>query len=102
MAFATLALAELALVFSIRSGTAPAWRARRNPFLLASVVLSLALLLLSIYVTPLRDAFGTEPLGVAAAATVAALALIPAALAEAAKAGLRAHRRDGAVAATAR
>ena len=52
MAFATLALAELVLVFSIRSGTAPAWRARRNPLLLASVVLSLALLLLSIYARP--------------------------------------------------
>lgn len=48
MAFATLALVELVLVFSIRSGTAPAWQARRNPLLLAGVALSLALLLLSI------------------------------------------------------
>ena len=101
MAFATLALAELVLVFSIRSGTAPAWQPRRNPLLLASVVLSLALLLLSIYVTPLRDAFGTEPLGVAAAATVVALALVPAVLTEAVKAVLRARSRVGGVAATA-
>jgi Ca2+-transporting ATPase len=92
MAFATLALAELVLVFSIRSGTAPAWRAPRNPFLLASVVVSLALLLLAIYFPPVRDAFGTQPLGAAAAAVVAALAVAPAAAAEAVKALLRARR----------
>ena len=92
MAFATLALAELVLVFSIRSGSAPAWRAPRNPFLLASVLVSLALLLLAIYFPPVRDAFGTQPLGAAAAAVVAALAVAPAAAAEAVKALLRARR----------
>ena len=62
MAFATLACAELVLVFSIRSGTSAAWRAPRNPLLLTSVLVSFVLLVLSIYLAPLRDAFGTEPL----------------------------------------
>ena len=89
MAFATLATAELVLVFSIRSGTLPAWRARRNPLLLASVVVSLVLLALTIYVPALRDAFGTESLEIGAAAIVACLAVAPAALTETAKAVLR-------------
>jgi Ca2+-transporting ATPase len=89
MAFATLAVAELALVFSIRSGTLPFWQARRNPLLLVSVLVSFAFLVLSIYFAPLRDAFGTEALGVATAAIVASLAVAPAALTEMAKAVLR-------------
>jgi calcium-translocating P-type ATPase len=93
MAFATLAVAELALVFSIRSGNLPAWRARRNPLLLASVSVSFAFLVLAIYFAPLRDAFGTEALGIATAAIVGGLAVGPAALAETAKVVLR--RRGG-------
>jgi Ca2+-transporting ATPase len=89
MAFATLALAELVLVFSIRSGIAPAWRGRRNPLLLGSVAVSLALLVLSIYLPAAREAFGTQPLGAAAVALVAFLALAPAFSTEAAKALLR-------------
>ena len=86
MAFTTLATAELVLVFSIRSGTSPAWRAPRNPFLLASVLVSFLLLVLTIYVAPLGDAFDTEPLGIAAAAIVAGLSVAPSALTEAVKA----------------
>jgi Ca2+-transporting ATPase len=93
MAFATLALAELVLVFSIRSGAAPAWSAPSNPALVTGVVASLVLLLLSIYFPPLREVFGTEPLELWAAATVAALAVAPAVVAEAVKATLRARRR---------
>jgi Ca2+-transporting ATPase len=89
MAFATLAIAELMLVFSIRSGTLPLWQARRNPLLLASVVVSFAFLVLSIYFAPLREAFGTESLDIGAAAIVGCLAVAPAALTEAAKAVLR-------------
>jgi Ca2+-transporting ATPase len=89
MAFATLAIAELALVFSIRSGTLPAWQARGNPLLLASVLVSFAFLVLAIYFAPLRDAFGTEALGIATAAIVASLAVAPAALTELAKVVLR-------------
>jgi calcium-translocating P-type ATPase len=89
MAFATLAVAELALVFSIRSGSLPAWQGRRNPLLLASVSVSFAFLVLSLYFAPLRGAFGTETLGIATAAIVAGLAVAPAALTEMAKVVLR-------------
>ena len=33
MAFATIALSELALVFAVRSRSRPAWKAPRNPYL---------------------------------------------------------------------
>lgn len=89
MAFATLAAAELLLVFSIRSGTSPAWRARRNPLLFASVLVSFSLVALSIYVPALHHALGTESLDMSAAAIVACLAVAPAAWAETAKAVLR-------------
>lgn len=82
MAFATIALAELVLVFSIRAGREPAWARRRNPVLLASVALSGVLLLLTIVVPPLRAAFGTAPLGGAAVLAVICLAFAPAALTE--------------------
>ena len=96
MAFATLACAELVLVFSIRSGTSAAWRAPHNPLLLTSVLVSFVLLMLSIYLAPLRDAFGTEPLGVAAAVMVAGLAVAPSALTETVKAVLRGRRGQSA------
>ena len=44
MTFATVALAELAFVFSVRSPRTAAWRGPRNPSLVASVVLSSAFL----------------------------------------------------------
>jgi P-type Ca2+ transporter type 2C len=93
MAFATLATAELVLVFSIRAGTSPAWRAPRNALLVSSVFVSFVLLALSIYAAPLHDAFGTTRLDGAAAVIVAALAVFPAALTEAAELVLRSRRR---------
>jgi Ca2+-transporting ATPase len=89
MAFATLALAELLLVFSIRTGRAPLHRGARNPILLGAVLASLAVLALVVYAPVLHDAFGTTSLGPAAAAAVTALALVPTLAAEAAKAVLR-------------
>lgn len=86
MAFATIALAELVLVFSIRSTEAPAWRGPRNSALVASVVASAALLALTIYFPPLQEPFGTEALGAAELTVVAGLALFPTALIEAVKA----------------
>ena len=94
MAFATLAAAELVLVFSIRSGALPAWRGHRNPLLVASVLVSVSLLALSIYLPALRAAFGTESLEIGAVAIVACLAVAPAALTEAAKAVLRRRGRE--------
>ena len=90
MAFATIALAELVLVFSIRSGERPAWRAPGNPFLVASVSLSAAFVAAAVYLEPLGAAFGTVPLEPRAAAVVLALAAAPALAAEAGKAVLRA------------
>ncbi|HEX4930902.1 MAG TPA: cation transporting ATPase C-terminal domain-containing protein, partial [Gaiellaceae bacterium] len=85
--------AELVLVFSIRSGALPAWRAPRNPILVASVLVSVSLLALSIYLPALHDAFGTESLELGAAAIVGCLAVAPAALTETAKAVLRRRGR---------
>jgi P-type Ca2+ transporter type 2C len=91
MAFATIALAELVFVFSIRILGAPPWRAPRNRALVASVVASAAVLFAVVYVPGLRPIFGTEALGPAELAVVTLLALVPTALVEAVKA-LRARR----------
>jgi Ca2+-transporting ATPase len=85
MAFATLAVAELLLVFSIRAGSAPAWRAPRNPVLVVSVLASLALVVLTLVVPQLRQAFATVALDATSLGIVAALAMAPAALAEGVK-----------------
>ena len=89
MAFATVALAELVLVFSCRSPREAAWRVPRNVYLLASVAASVALVALAVYLPALQEPLGTSPLGLGEAALVLALALVPAALAEAGKAVLR-------------
>ena len=85
MAFATIALAELVFVFSIRSMDEPAWRGPRNGALVASVLASAALVALIVYLPLLQAPFGTESLGVVELAVVAGLALLPAALIEAVK-----------------
>ncbi|MGZ8696953.1 MAG: cation-translocating P-type ATPase [Gaiellaceae bacterium] len=92
MAFATIALAELVFVFSIRSTDAPAWRGPRNNALVASVLASAALLILMIYLSPLQAPFGTEALAGTELAVVAALALLPTALVEAVKARRRRNK----------
>ncbi|MGH3135428.1 MAG: cation-translocating P-type ATPase [Gaiellaceae bacterium] len=89
MAFATIALAELFFVFSIRSTRAAAWRGPRNDSLVASVAVAAALLALTIYVPALNGPFGTEQLGPAELTIVAAFALIPTVLIE----GVKALRR---------
>jgi P-type Ca2+ transporter type 2C len=86
MAFATIALAELLFVFSTRSPRAPAWRGPRNPVLVASVVVSAALVALVVYLTPLQGAFGTVSLGARELGLVLGLAALPTALVELAKA----------------
>jgi Ca2+-transporting ATPase len=86
MAFATIALAELALVFSLRSGDLPFYRAPRNGLLLAAVGTSLLVVGLVVYVPALHDPFATTSLGPAAAAIVLALALAPTLAAETVKA----------------
>jgi Ca2+-transporting ATPase len=77
MAFATLAFAELALVYGMRSNSAAAWQAPRNSWLDASVLSSAALVVAVVYVPGAGSAFAATPLGVGPAAVVLALALVP-------------------------
>ena len=85
MTFATVALAELVFVFSVRSPQA-AWRGARNPALLASVAISAAFVACLIYVEPLHGAFGTVSLGASELGFVLALAVLPTVVVELAKA----------------
>jgi magnesium-transporting ATPase (P-type) len=89
MAFATVALAELGLVFSVRSPIRPAWHAPRNPYLVGSVVLSAAVVAACVYWSALNDVIETVPLGGAELGAVVLLALVPFATVEAGKAVLR-------------
>ena len=85
MTFATIALAELVFVFSVRSPRA-AWHGPRNRALVGSVVLSAAVLATTIYLAPLHAAFATVSLGATELAIVLALSVLPAAAVELAKA----------------
>ncbi len=85
MAFATLALSELVLVFGMRSVTAQAWRLPRNPWLLWSVAASAAVVAATVYLPATHEALATVALGPREALAAAALALVPFALVEAAK-----------------
>ncbi|HEY6960383.1 MAG TPA: cation-transporting P-type ATPase [Gaiellaceae bacterium] len=89
MTFLTLALSELVVVFSIRSPTVAAWRLPRNDWLFAGVVLSLVLLVGTIYVPFGHEPFATVSLGWWQALTAVALSLVPAAVVETAKAVTR-------------
>jgi Ca2+-transporting ATPase len=77
MAFSTVAFAELALVFSLRSPVHAAWEAPRNLYLVGSVVLSAALVLVAVYLPALNEPIGTVPLGVFELGLVAVFALLP-------------------------
>jgi P-type Ca2+ transporter type 2C len=82
MAFATLALSELGLVFAIRSPRTQAWRLPRNSWLLGSVAGSTALVAGAVYLPFAHEPFATTSLGVGPAAAVVALALAPFAVVE--------------------
>jgi calcium-translocating P-type ATPase len=85
MAFVTVALSELALVFGCRSAVDPAWRAPRNPYLVAGVVASAGILAASIYFPAFQEAAGTVSLGASDLALVAILSLVPLCVLESAK-----------------
>ncbi|HEX2505437.1 MAG TPA: cation-transporting P-type ATPase [Gaiellaceae bacterium] len=91
MTYATVALAELAAVYSFRSTTEAAWRMPRNPYLFAGVAVSFAILAITIYVPALAGAWGTVELGARELGIAFGLALLPAALIELAKAIYRAR-----------
>jgi len=92
MAFATIALAELAFVFTCRSTTEPAWRLPWNSHLGAGVAVSALVVALAVYVPALHEPLGTVALGWDALAVVAGLALIPLAAVEWGKAAVRRAR----------
>jgi len=89
MPFATVALAELVLVFSCRSPREAAWRMPRNPYLLACVALSAAVVAIAVYLPALHGPLGTASLDAGDAALVLALAFVPTAAAEAGKGVVR-------------
>ena len=85
MAFASIALAELVLVFAVRTPHRPAWRGSRNDTLLVAVIGSVLVVAVAIYVPLGRKLTGTEALGALELGVVLALAFAPAALVEVAK-----------------
>jgi Ca2+-transporting ATPase len=89
MAFATVALAELGLVFSVRSPIRPAWHAPRNAYLVGSVILSAGVVAACVYGSALNDLLDTVPLGGPELGVVVLLALVPFAAVEVGKAVLR-------------
>jgi calcium-translocating P-type ATPase len=95
MAFATLAVAELALVFAMRSPRTAAWRLPLNRWLVVSVAASAAVAGLAVYLPALHGPLQTTALGPGEAAVVVAFAVSPFAVVELAKALLR--RRTAAV-----
>ena len=91
MAFATVALAELAVVFSFRSERISAWRMPANPMLALGCAASAAIVALLVFLPAAHSIAGTTSLSAGQAAFVAGLALVPAALAEVAKLVIRRH-----------
>jgi Ca2+-transporting ATPase len=87
--FATVALAELVLVFSMRSRLEPAWRGPRNSYLLAGVGSSLLVVGVMLFLPSVRDSLGMTAPSSAEALLVVALAAVPAAAVELLKAVAR-------------
>jgi magnesium-transporting ATPase (P-type) len=86
MAFTTVALAELALVFAVRSPIHAAFPAPPNRYLLGSVLLSVAVVLGAVYLPFLNDPLGTVPLDSDELLVAVLLALVPFLCVEAGKA----------------
>jgi Ca2+-transporting ATPase len=88
-AFAVIALAELVLVFSVRSRLEHAWREPRNPYLLGGVALSVAVVLLALFVPWLHEPLGTVRPTPSDLALVIGLAFVPASCVEGLKGAVR-------------
>jgi P-type Ca2+ transporter type 2C len=88
-AFATIALAELVLVFSVRSRLEHAWREPTNPYLFAGVAVSVAIVGAALFAPWLREPLHTVRPNLFEFGLVAGLALLPAIGVEALKAAVR-------------
>jgi P-type Ca2+ transporter type 2C len=77
MGFATLALAELALVFGMRSPSVGAWQLPPNRWLNLSVAASVAVVAAIVFVPGAHSAFATTALDGSQASIVVALSLAP-------------------------
>jgi Ca2+-transporting ATPase len=87
--FATVALAELFLVFSMRSRGEHAWRGPRNSYLFGGVGLSLLIVGLTLFLPSLSEPLGVVRPSLAEVALVVGLAALPAVAVELMKAGAR-------------
>jgi len=96
MAFATLALAELALVYGMRSTTTATWRLPPNRWLDLSVGVSAAVVAAIVFLPFGHDVFATSGLDVQETVLVTALALVPLTGVELLKALLRRGRLSAA------
>jgi P-type Ca2+ transporter type 2C len=92
MAFTTLALSELVLVFSIRSPALAPWRLPPNRWLNASVAGSTIFLAAAVYLPAAHEPFATVSLPLVPALTAIAVAIGPAAIIELVKAAARRMR----------
>jgi P-type Ca2+ transporter type 2C len=77
MAFATLALSELALVYGMRSMRVPAWGMPLNRWLNLSVLASVAVVAVIVYLPAAHTVFETKSLGPVETLIAIALALLP-------------------------
>jgi P-type Ca2+ transporter type 2C len=77
MAYATIALAELMLVFGIRSPSLAAWRSPPNGWLVSSTLGAALFVALSIYLPPAHELFATVSLSASQVALVVVLAVLP-------------------------
>jgi Ca2+-transporting ATPase len=87
--FATLALAELILVFSMRSRLEHAWHEPRNPYLFAAVASSVAIVALALFVPSFHGPLEVVRLSLGDLCLVAGLASVPAVGVEALKVAVR-------------
>jgi Ca2+-transporting ATPase len=92
MAFATIALGELGLVFAVRSPVRAAWTEGRNPWLAAGAAASAAMVALVVYLPPLHEPFGTVSLDGPELASVLGFAIAPFAIVELGKSVVRTRR----------
>jgi Ca2+-transporting ATPase len=77
-AFATIAISELVLVFTVRSRLVHAWREPRNPYLLGGVAVSAGIVALALFMPTLNKLLDTSRPDASDILLIVGLALVPA------------------------